>query len=137
MLYLHYSLIAWDKRRYPNFSPNEPHIACRCCGEFYMDYVAFDMLQKLRSVIGKPMYINSGHRCYKHNALVGGAPMSMHKKIAFDISLKNQNPGHLIKKAREVGFSGFGFYETFLHVDTGRNRIWVSDKGRKTWTGLI
>lgn len=137
MLFSHYSLVPWDHKRWPNFSPAEPHLSCPCCGSFFYDPIALDKLQGLRNRLKKPIHINSGHRCPFHNAKVGGAPLSMHKRqIAFDVSLKNQNPADLLKAAREIGFHGFGFYATFLHLDLGRFRWWITKGGLITWRGL-
>ena len=37
------------------------------------------VLEKVREVWGKPIYVNSGYRCEKLNRLVGGAVNSQHK----------------------------------------------------------
>ena len=137
MLYSHFSLVPWDAVRWPNFRPGEPGLACRCCGEFYLDPAAFDRLQELRGRLGRPIRINSGHRCPIHNARVGGAPLSMHKRVAFDVSLVGLTPAALVAAARLSGFRGFGFYATFLHLDLGRPRTWKTKGGAKTWTGLV
>jgi hypothetical protein len=136
MLYEHFSLVPWDYGRWPNFSPGEPGLSCRCCGEFFLDPAAFDLLQALRDRLRRPIALNSGHRCAFHNARVGGRPRSMHKRLAFDVSLQGLVPEALLAAARATGFRGFGFYETFLHLDTGRSRRWITKGGRKTWTGV-
>lgn len=135
-LYPHHSLVDWDRDRWPNFRPSEKNLHCPCCGEFYLDPVAFDTLQALRRRLGRPIKINSGHRCMFHNARVGGAPRSMHKRIAFDVSLRGHRLRDLIEAARSVGFQGFGYYYNFLHLDIGRRRYWVTKGGAKRWTGL-
>jgi zinc D-Ala-D-Ala carboxypeptidase len=137
-IYRHFSHAPWDRRRWPNFNPNEPNLACPCCGEFCLDEASFDHLQALRRKLGRPVHVNSGHRCFRHNAKVGGAPLSMHKRlVAFDVSLVNQRPAELLDAARRVGFTGFGYYATFLHLDLGRARWWITKGGAKIWTGLI
>jgi uncharacterized protein YcbK (DUF882 family) len=136
MLIRHYSDVQWDSNRWPNFSPKE--LACPCCGEFFFDQASFDAIQNLRSLLKRPIHLNSAHRCPIHNAKVGGAPLSMHKmRIAFDISLRGQALDLLLSQARSAGFKGFGFYATFLHVDLGKARRWITAGGRKTWTGLV
>lgn len=122
----------WDKKRWPNFSASE--FACRHCGEYIHDPVFLDTMQALRHEAG-PLHILSGHRCAIHNAKVGGAPLSQHLSIAADISLKNHlDRKRLAQVARDVGFTGFGYYQTFLHVDLGRARHWDSgDIARKLW----
>ena len=64
--------------------------------------------------------------------------MSQHKKIAFDISLRGHTPKDLLFACIKAGFTSFGFYQTFLHVDN-RNYTakWVSEGGKQTWNGLL
>jgi len=125
------------KWRWPHFSVAE--LACRCggrfCdGEYYHDTEYLDALEKLRAKIGKPLIINSGHRCAQWNAAVGGAPRSMHKTLAVDISLIGQDRHLLLAEARALGFNGIGMARTFLHLDrravpahwfyTGAKELW-------------
>lgn len=136
MLYSHYSLVPWDRDRWPNFSPSEKNLHCPCCGEFYLDMTSFDALQTLRRAVGRPVKVNSGHRCLFHNAKVGGKPRSMHKLVAFDVSLRGQRLRDLLEAARRAGFQGYGYYATFLHLDMGRRRFWITKGGKRTWNGL-
>ncbi len=69
----------WNAERWPHFSARE--IACRCCGEILIWPEALDALEALRRAMAAPLVINSGHRCALHNARVGGAPLSLHKKL--------------------------------------------------------
>lgn len=105
----------WNAARWPHFRPHE--IACHCCGEICVDPAALDALERMRRMLGAPLRISSGHRCAIHNALVGGAPLSRHKKLAFDIALAAHDPAQLLAAARAGGFSGFGFGQSFLHCD--------------------
>lgn len=136
MIYSHYSQVPWDKKRWPNFSPSERNLHCPCCGEFYLDPRSFDALQALRRGTGRPIKVNSGHRCVFHNARVGGRPRSMHKSVAFDVSLGGHRLRDLLEVARKAGFQGFGYYATFLHLDMGRRRYWITKGGVRTWNGL-
>lgn len=68
----------------------------------------------------KPLVVNSGHRSRLHNAAVGGAPLSQHKKMAVDISLNGHDPKQLRQAAIDAGFLGIGMARTFLHVDLRR-----------------
>jgi uncharacterized protein YcbK (DUF882 family) len=135
MIIRHYREVVWDSKRWENFSPHE--LACKHCGEFYYDEVSFDQLQLARMILDEPVVIYSGHRCALHNARVGGAPLSMHKKIAFDVALKGHSLVEMLLAFKQAGFSGFGYYDTFLHVDLGIPRRWWSKKGEKVWDGLI
>lgn len=86
-----------------------------------------DRLQRLREDYGTPVVISSGYRCPIHNARVGGRPKSMHKAgKAADIVLNGLSRDELFKRAKAVGFTGYGFYNTFLHVDVGPARSWSS-----------
>ena len=138
MLYAHFSEVPPGRWRWPNFAAAEPNLACPCCGAFFLDETAMDRLQAARTAAGRAFRINSGHRCPIHNARVGGAPMSQHKRIAFDISLRGHKPAGLLAACRRAGFTGFGFYRTFLHVDTRLRRCqWMTKGGRGTWRNLV
>ena len=122
LIFPHYSQVRWDARRWPDFSPRE--LACRHCGECYHWPEFIDRLQLVRSNLGKPIKINSGHRCLRYNLKIGGAPLSEHRKLATDLSLRRQDRHLLYKLCKLAGFTGFGYYQTFLHVDMGRRRFW-------------
>lgn len=93
-----------------------------------------EALEAVRVIVGRPVQVLSGHRCAIHNALIGGAPFSQHLKLAADISLIGHNRSVLLSAARSAGFTGFGFYRTFLHIDMGRPRSWHgSDKAKQLW----
>ncbi len=124
---------AWNAARWPHFAPAE--IACRCCGELYIWPQALDALERLRLAMNAPLRIDSGHRCALHNARVGGAPLSLHKKLAFDVALGRHDPARLAAAARAGGFTGFGYGQTFLHLDTrARPAHWFyGQRSRTKW----
>ena len=106
--------------RWSHFSVME--LACRCggrfcAGEYYHDADFLSALEALRKSTGRPLIVNSGHRCAQWNAAVGGAPRSMHKTIAVDVSLVAQDRHALRTKAGLLGFNGIGMARTFLHLD--------------------
>lgn len=117
--------------RWPNFTPAE--IACPCCGEVYLDADSMDALQEARAAAGRLFILNSAHRCAIHNARVGGAPLSQHKWIAFDISLAGHDRIRLFEILREAGFGSFGFYRTFIHADMRPGRRWYGKGVNKLW----
>jgi hypothetical protein len=123
--------------RWPHFSLRE--IACPCCGEVRIWPKALDALEILRASLGEPLQITSGHRCALHNARVGGAPLSLHKRLAFDVALAGHDPARLLALARATGFTGFGFGQTFLHLDTrARPTHWFyGNKSRQPWISLL
>lgn len=124
--YNHWSKVPTDVWRWKNFTPEE--MASGRGGDILIDTRAMDKLQALRDLMGVPFRINSAYRNPRHNALVGGKPLSRHVKgDAFDISIHNLDRVQLARYAEQVGFTGMGFYNSFLHVDTGRKRWW----GRK------
>jgi uncharacterized protein YcbK (DUF882 family) len=117
---------------WPNFLPEE--FACHHCGQNYHWPAFMDKLQTARGVVGRSFVILSGHRCSLHNARVGGAPLSQHLKLAVDISTYGHERATLFQACDKAGFTGFGFYQTFLHIDLGRPRRWWSgEKARRLW----
>lgn len=118
--------------RWPDFEPLE--LACRHCGEQVWHPDFMDCLQMARTFVGQPFHILSGHRCALHNASVGGAPLSQHLGLAVDIAVRTHDRAVLLDACREAGFTGFGFYHTFLHIDLGRPRQWwPSPTARDLW----
>jgi len=116
-----------------NFSPEE--MACRHCGDQYHWPAFLDRLQAARMAVGRPFRILSAHRCALHNARVGGAPLSQHLRLAVDISVVGHERAVLLAACRTAGFTGFGFYHTFLHIDLGPPRQWwASQNARILWT---
>lgn len=122
----------WPYERWPNFSREE--MACRHCQELYVWPDFMDRLQAARIKVSRVFHILSGHRCALHNAYVGGVPLSEHLRLAVDISLQGHDPRELLQACQSSGFTGFGFYQTFLHIDLGRPRHWCgSPIARKKW----
>jgi len=125
----HYSQIDVSGGDWPalDFLPKE--LACRGTGQVKVHRDALRKLQALRNRIGKPMIITSAYRSPEHNAAVGGAKNSRHVVgDAFDVAMTNHDPTYFEAQAREVGFTGFGFYGpgrgSFIHIDCGRKREW-------------
>jgi uncharacterized protein YcbK (DUF882 family) len=86
-------------------------------------------LNRLRIIINRPIYINSGYRCKEENQRVGGVPGSYHLLgMAVDIQVKDILLSDLLIYAQGIGFNGIGFYENnnFLHLDIrpGPNYFW-------------
>lgn len=110
--------LAEFKARWPSFSPEE--IACNGDGKLMLNFRALDMLQKLRTKIGRPMILNSAYRSPAYNKKIGGATNSMHMRgLAFDCRMENHNPELFERAAVELGFRGIGHYpgSNFMHVD--------------------
>ncbi|HEX4532813.1 MAG TPA: D-Ala-D-Ala carboxypeptidase family metallohydrolase [Rhizomicrobium sp.] len=126
----------WDAQRWPNFTARE--LSCRHCGEVCIWPQALDAIERLRTAMDSPLVINSGHRCAIHNARVGGAPLSLHKQLAFDVALAGRDPATLAAKARASGFRGFGYGNTFLHLDTRQRpaRWFYGERSKTKWASL-
>lgn len=122
-LYSHYSQFQ-DEWRWKNFTPAE--LACKHCGEYYHDPASLDALQLLREGWGKPIVINSAHRCETHNRIVGGSQNSQHLKIAFDCVCQRKDQDQFVSAALIAGFTGIGRYASrnFVHLDMGPKRGW-------------
>ncbi|MEL6862198.1 MAG: D-Ala-D-Ala carboxypeptidase family metallohydrolase [Pseudomonadota bacterium] len=114
-------------------------LACRCRGRFcdgaYWHEPSFlDRLQALRDEVQRPLILTSGHRCPQWNAWVGGAPLSQHKKIAADISLKGNDRHTLRRAATQLGFTGLGLAKSFIHLDQRRvPAIWYYPGSFDLW----
>lgn len=129
-----------------NFKASE--FACHgkgCCSTVKIDEKLVEYIQKIRDHFGKPVTINSGYRCSKHNKSVGGASGSRHTKgQAADIVVKDTAPAEVAKYAESIGILGIGLYETakdgyFVHIDTRTSKsFWYGQKQahRSTFGGV-
>ena len=82
------------------------------------------LLQELRERLGRPLKVTSGYRSPQHNQMVGGAARSMHLKFATDITpIKLEADERdialtaIYHLAQDIGFTGMGRYNTFIHLD--------------------
>lgn len=63
---------------------NEKEFACKCCGQLPPEArenvraLVGNVLDPVRNLYGGAIRVNSGYRCSKHNAAVGGAAQSQH-----------------------------------------------------------
>ena len=118
---------------------------CRCCGGLPPDAreniraLVEEVLDPVREAFGGPIVVNSGYRCPRHNAAVGGVRNSQHLRgDAADIApagFKIQDSGFRIQDSRfkaelerlkeiiiENGkFDQLIVYPSFLHVSYKRN----------------
>ena len=92
---------------------------CPCCGKVIVSGWLIHLLNKIRGQLGKPMHVNSGYRCRKHNKKVGSKKNSAHRRgTAADIRCTNSHDRYIIiKLAYEVGFKRIGKYDDFIHLD--------------------
>ena len=123
MLYDHYQEASYDWIWKPYFKPSE--IACKGSDSLLIDPRALDVLVRARILADKPFRILSAYRSPIHNAKIGGAPKSVHKLgMAFDISLRGHDREDLLAQCKQSGFTSYGKYKTFLHVDIRKGRFW-------------
>ena len=98
--------------------------------------LVFHILQPLRDKFDVPIHINSGYRCLKLNAAIGGVPSSQHVMgQAADIVVEGKKPIEIAKMIVEMGlpYDQIGLYDTFVHVSVSsrqRNQIFY-DKSYK------
>jgi len=83
-------------------------------------------LQLLREELGRGLRVNSGYRSPEHNVRVGGATQSMHLEFASDVTpispFGNDEErvdwlDKIASIAEDLGFSGIGRYNSFVHLD--------------------
>lgn len=115
----------------PNFAPTEGACKCGCGGQ-----LGDEILTRLQCFIwileqhagnGVKCIINSGFRCEKHNASVGGAAESQHLSgCAVDVVFLRANGAQIDNQdvaalARHSGlFSGIGYIE---YAKRGKNLV--------------
>ena len=101
-----------------------------CCSSTLVDENLVKYLQKIRSHFGKSVHINSGYRCKKHNAAVGGASASNHMDgEAADIRIDDVTPLEVAQYAEHIGMLGIGVYSWGVHVDTRTSKYFWYDGG--------
>ena len=115
-----------------NFKVSE--FACHCgCGYNVIDQRVINMAQTIREALGVPVHVNSGCRCEKRNAAVGGVKGSKHTKgKAADLScsLGAAKMFETVKKLYAEGkLPDLDYcirYKTFIHIDCGgkRKSLW-------------
>jgi hypothetical protein len=123
----------------PHFTPWEFRCKCGMCRQIILDLRLPVMLEKMRTILGRPINIESGYRCPRYNALLiqDGQPASNVSKhimgLAADIWVTKPNGQRLtgIELARiayMTGFRSIGVAATWAHVDirdTPRLRLWT------------
>lgn len=117
-----YTIGTWDRKRYPNFSYDE--ICDREGHGLWIDELAMDALQKMRTDLGFALTITSGYRSPLHSVEAAKeAPGTHTYGVAFDISCRGSFAYRILHAALEIGFTGIGVKQTgpradrFLHID--------------------
>lgn len=84
-----------------------------------------EVVQDVRDTFDKPVVINSGLRCEKHNKRVGGAPKSQHLiGTAADIRVQGVEPIEVYRylMTKYPKKFGIGNYKSFTHIDVRPNK---------------
>jgi len=110
-----------------NFKRSE--FACPCCGWDIVNPYLVHRLQVVRDILGAPITITSGCRCYKHNATkeVGGKPGSLHLRgEAADWTVEDKELLEAAARMLHNWSGGFHYYpeKGFIHTDIGPHRRW-------------
>ena len=105
-------------------------------GECKMNPSLIIALEALRSIVGRPIHIDSGYRSPGTNESVGGVSHSQHiMGNAADISVEGMDTWQLYVAADQLlafRHGGVGIYpgENFIHVDVrGERARWARMKG--------
>lgn len=84
--------------------------------------MVFQVLQPLRDYIDKPITINSGYRCLKLNAAVGGVPTSQHVQgQAVDIKVDGLSSFEIAQAVLDLHlpYDQLILYNDFVHLSIG------------------
>lgn len=110
---------------------------CRSDAEEIMQNDTLPRHKRLEAAMGRSITINDAI-AKSSTSRVNETPGSQHFfGRALDLSIRGFSDADklkLAKSAKEVGFTGFGFGGTILHVDTGTPRHWTYN-GMTYWAG--
>lgn len=105
-----------------HFAAHEFRCRCGKCDPVEIDLALLVILEAVREAFGRPVHINSGHRCAAHNRAVGGSPDSQHiRGTAADIVVSSVPPEDIADWLGRQPWAdriGLGRYLTFTHIDT-------------------
>ena len=108
----------WDDIRY--FTREE--FRCQCGGKYCNGFPAepaeetVRMADEIRRRAGVPLNVNSGVRCKRHNAEVGGVSNSLHTT--------GQAVAQEVQAEKIPGRGGLGLYSWGIHEDNGKYSRW-------------
>ena len=111
-----------------NFPVYELRCKCSTCKrekESKVDKEALDALQRVREDFGKAMVLTSAYRCSEHpDEAKKDRPGQHNKGVAFDIYVPwGRDRMRLVELALKHGFKGFGFANSFLHIDKRNGKL--------------
>lgn len=86
-----------------------------------LGYLAHNLLEPLRELLGKPIVITSGYRCERLNTRIKGSKTSQHMYgQAADIWVRGMSPQLLYETIKNSGLD----YDQLIHEKT-KNAEWV------------
>jgi zinc D-Ala-D-Ala carboxypeptidase len=93
---------------------------CQETGENWMDSDFLEMLDELRHRCDFPFVITSGYRSPEHSIENKKEKPGTHSQgIAADVRVSGGAQKHiLLKEAFDMGFTGIGIANTYIHIDT-------------------
>lgn len=93
-----------------------------------LGYLANNLLEPLRSLLGKPILITSGYRCEELNKAVGGSATSQHRYgQAVDIQVQGMSPKtlYLLIKQSKLQYDQLIFEKTkwseWVHISFAKH----------------
>ena len=99
---------------------SESELKCKHCKEYHFNDSTLVRLNRLRSMYGKPVHINSGYRCAEYNTKMGYTQTHATGQ-AVDVRASRKEAYKILKIAMMMGFTGIGVKQKgedrFLHLD--------------------
>jgi len=111
-----------------NFTVEELRCKCQHClseKPNKVDPAVLVFLQAIRDELDEPMSLSSAYRCELHNSeAVKVRPGTHNRGLAFDIRVPwGEKRMKIIELAVKHGFKGFGFANSFIHIDMGSDQF--------------
>ena len=123
-------------REYKYFKPGEFQWCSPPCRLEQMDPDFMEKLDQAREIAGVPFHINSAFRSLDYEIKHGRSGSSSHTKgCAADIhALTPRIKWQILSALIKVGFTRFGLYPNFIHVDGDSSKpssLWVEPSSPK------
>ena len=125
------ALVVFKRPHWAPYHWNTPYTEAHVGGE-QIKADALSRLNRIRESLRVRYRIDSGFRAKEHNKKVGGASRSEHiNGQAFDVRVPRSHRASFYEAATEAGFKGYGWGNSTVHIDTGKQRWWTyDDKGK-------
>ncbi|SVA45236.1 uncharacterized protein METZ01_LOCUS98090 [marine metagenome] len=105
--------------------------ACKCgCGVADIKQELAVKVQQVRDLVGRPIAINSGVRCARHNGNIGASETSSHiGGWAADLGYTGSGERYQLLNAAFQIFDRVGIAKNFIHVDVDSTKssrvVWI------------